>query len=269
MARRLRDRRSRRWLAVALGSAAAAAIVLVVVATAEAVIIRVPSDVATIQEGLDQAAQGDTVLVEHGTYFENLVWPATQDIKLYADEESPPESTVISGTFAYSPVVDIATPIDGDTEIRCFIIENGRGDYGAGINCSAGASPTITSNLLRNNIAGLNGGAICVSPGTAPLIEGNVIEHNLAVHGGGIYCVGASPTIRANRIRHNEVRSRGIGGGVYIDYGAAVVEHNKITYNKTDYEAAGIYACADSTMIEYNSISFNTCEGGVGGGVFT
>ncbi|MFQ5868778.1 MAG: hypothetical protein ACE5JC_02625, partial [Candidatus Zixiibacteriota bacterium] len=40
--------------------------------TANATIINIPGDYPTIQEGIDHGADGDTVLVQPDTYFENL-----------------------------------------------------------------------------------------------------------------------------------------------------------------------------------------------------
>ncbi len=48
----------------------------------------VPADYASIQAGLDASASGDTVLVQPGTYVENIDWPSVNSIKLIAAGDS-------------------------------------------------------------------------------------------------------------------------------------------------------------------------------------
>lgn len=99
--------------------------------------ITVPSELCTIQAGLDAALSGDIVLVEDGTYKENLIWPAVDGITLKSVNGA--ESTVIDGggndevilihrsSFTYN--ITNATVIDG------FTITNG---YARSINKTAG-----------------------------------------------------------------------------------------------------------------------------------
>lgn len=47
-----------------------------------AITINIPADHPTIQTGLNEAEEGDTVLVAPGTYYENLIWRQPNGIKL-------------------------------------------------------------------------------------------------------------------------------------------------------------------------------------------
>ena len=46
------------------------------------VTLNVPEDYTSIQSALNAAGTGDTVLVQPGTYTENIIWPETNGIKL-------------------------------------------------------------------------------------------------------------------------------------------------------------------------------------------
>jgi hypothetical protein len=65
---------------------------------ARATTILVPSQYPTIQQGLNAASSGDTVLVASGTYPENISWPSIDGILLTSVWGK--DSTIIDGSSA-------------------------------------------------------------------------------------------------------------------------------------------------------------------------
>jgi hypothetical protein len=219
--------------------------------------LRVPSQYPTIQAGLNVAQSGDTVLVEPGTFVENLTWPYTDGIVLTS--EYGPDTTFIDGNGSGRVIDFPSISFSKSTEITGFTIQNGyavqgggiitNGSpfiygntiqhntaegmstwvYGGGIFCNGSGSPTIENNLIQGNAAKGQywnyGGGIYIDNGNYALIIGNTIEYDSTVggswnYGSGIYCDGgSSPDIRHNIIQYNRavLGSRGHGAGIYVD----------------------------------------------------
>jgi hypothetical protein len=74
---------------------------LSVPASSEAAAIRVPADAGTIQQAIDTAATGDTVLVAPGTYVETITFRGKA---ITVASEQGPEVTIIDGNRAGSVV---------------------------------------------------------------------------------------------------------------------------------------------------------------------
>ena len=209
-------------------------------------VIHVPSEQPTIQDGLNAASEGDTVLVAPGIYYENIVWPSTQGIHLIS--ELGRDLTIIDGDST-NRVIEISTWIDTTTVIRGFTIQNGRSAFGAGIYCDSASSPVIANNTIASNTA----------------------IHPLGAAGGGIFCSHSSPIISGNIITNNMVVGWSVGGGgICCDHSSPIISGNTITLNVLDaqWDAAGggIYCIYSSPTITGNTISNN--EGGAGGGIF-
>ena len=100
--------------------------------------IYVPGDHYYIQDALNAAQSSDTVLVQPGTYWENIIWPEVNGIKLISAGDT--SNTIINGLGIRS-VIQIwphAASIDTTTEINGFKITNGGTNsgediYGGGI----------------------------------------------------------------------------------------------------------------------------------------
>jgi parallel beta-helix repeat protein len=197
-----------------------------------------------IQDCLNMCCTGDTVLVGPGTYYENIVWPDTQGIKLVS--ETGPASTVIDGDSA-GRVIAIARPVDTTTQISGFTIQNG-----------------YTTNP---------GGGIMVF-NTSPLIADNIITLNTAYSGGGIYLEDSRAVVRDNEITHNVCDDN--GGGIHVHHwNKARITGNTISNNTanadgSEYGWGGGVHCGwvDTSYVAYNTITMNTAYAGGGIGCY-
>jgi len=228
----------------------------------------VPGDCSTIQAALDSCQTGDTVRVAKGIYYENIIWPNTQSICLIGENNTG--YPIIDGG-KISRVIDITAEVDRTTIIKGFIIRNGVGYeiVGAGIRCGRNSSPTITGNIIRDNVAmipgNVGGGGIFCDSAASPLIIENIIFNNIATwgtffsDGGGIACDRYSePEIIGNAIMGN--RANGLGGGIICLESSALIKDNIIFKNGHVLVGGGGIACllvSSSTIITGNTISEN------------
>jgi parallel beta-helix repeat protein len=240
-------------------------------------VIRVPADQPTIQAGVNVAESGDVVLVAPGTYFENINFSGKA---ITVKSSGGNKVTIIDGGHVDS-VVTFDSGEGLKSVIHGFTIQNG--DGGAGSSYEGGgirifnASPTVTGNIVTNNVACADGAGIAVEfssalvqsnvisnnsqsgcsggegagidvggAGSAQII-GNTIENNTwgSGNGGGIALFAAgTPTLKNNIIRGNVatgVSPAAQGGGISIvnDSDAIIVQN--LIYNNTAGQGAGIY----------------------------
>jgi hypothetical protein len=234
--------------------------------------IRVPAQHKTIQDALDHASFGDTILVSPGEYHENLMWPPVNGIALIG--VSGPELVILDGgaegrgiTFSEEWV-----DIDSETVIQGFTIRNGvaSGDppdcCGGGIFCYR-CSPTIRDNSIQDNLAELAGGGVfCLE--ASPVLTGNLVSENQAfLGGGGIGCELSPCRILDNTIEGNTAGF--LGGGIYSFDCDPEISGNEIDGNAAlnpQFSLGGGICCGNSSpAILDNAISDNMSL--IGGGV--
>lgn len=193
--------------------------------------IQVPADVATIQEGINLATNGDTVLVTEGRYYENI------DIRNKAivlashfildGKKLHIKRTVIDGSKKHASVLSVRKNKDSISELTGFTITGGLG----------------TINFLP--------------PYTS--------------YGGGIYCVDASVVLRHNFITDNQAKPQfsgwqGFGGGIYAKNSNLIIENCKISSNSTFF-GGGVFTEKSDIIFKNNSLHKN--EAYMGGGLFS
>ena len=189
-------------------------------------------DFNTIQEGINAAVNGDTVVVADGIY----TGDGNRDIDvnglaITVRSTNPNDFGVIDATvidcqgspipgqthtgFLFDSDEDSNTVLEGLTitggvalnfsgGIACFdssptirncIIRGNVGYPGGGISCFS-SSPTVTNCIIKNNNSWGDGGGLGCFDGSDPQITNCTITGNSAFAlGDGIYCFDSSPTI--------------------------------------------------------------------------
>ncbi|MCK4311183.1 MAG: right-handed parallel beta-helix repeat-containing protein [Candidatus Cloacimonetes bacterium] len=253
-------------------------LLLVFLSQLSAIIINIPADYPTIQIGINVAADGDTVLVQPGTYVENIIYNG-HNVNVASLFFITQDTTYISQTIIDGNNEDCVVRFeDGEdsTAVLCgFTIQNGLGqemneEIGGGINCE-NSSPKIINNKIINNV-GDPGGGIGLKISDA-IIEGNYIHNNHAEsswmtnRGGGISCIASDPIIRNNTISNNSL-NWGNGGGIYCSNSNPLIENCIITGNENNsyLAGAGIHCLNSSPVIKDVIISENSGE--LGGGLY-
>jgi parallel beta-helix repeat protein len=226
------------------------ALLALAVSPALAIVIHVPGDYPTIQQGINAAASGDIVLVASGHYLEEITLKAGVTVQGAGEELS-----VIDGGGNSGDVVRaIGNAIQNDAKLKGFTVTgaiNGGGmPGGAGLFCNSGASPEIANNRFEGNDFG-----IATWNGSNPQIHNNVVEHNTFF---GID-ISSNPTVVNNTIAFNVI---GIddGGG----YGPIVM--NNIIVGNSHY---GVYAVGLQPQLTYNDVwgndtNYRNCSPGTG-----
>ena len=228
------------------------------------VTINIPDDYATIQAGLNAADSTDIVLVQPGTYYENIIWPETNGIKLISAGDS--SNTTIDGGGISSVIYmnPQTVTIDTTTLIQGFKITNGSSINGGGLYLKG--SPKIANNHIMNNICegyGTYGGGAYIEPGlSVAIMENSHFSTNSSWRGGAIYKEGGSLVVRNVKIIENLADQR--GGGLAADGGNILVEGSVISGN-IGGDGAGIHSRSNSLVCNNTLIEGNS--GSSGGGI--
>jgi len=241
--------------------------IIVVLPSVFATIINIPDDYPTIQQGIDASSDGDTVLVQPGTYVENINFNGHNivlgSLFLTTGDTSYISQTVIDGDSS-GTVVTFRNGEDSTAIITGFKIKNGYNTSAGGIACYSNSSPTISYNTITENIGRNFGGGIDCSY-SSPSIKNNTISENTTSHsGGGIHCSGNnnSLTITSNTISGN---SADYGGGIYLWNSSPIITGNTISGNSASWDGGGISCNSHSYPdITYNTISENVSFFGSG-----
>lgn len=224
--------------------------IIMEVGLAESVVLEVCPTGCTyskIQDAINIAVDGDIVMVNDGTYVENINFNGKA---ITVESKNGAENTIIDGSNPtdtnYGSVVIFASEEGNDSVLEGFTVTGGtgtsptgRGAHGGGIYCYY-SSPSITRCIIDENTA--------------------------SYYGGGIYCYNSSPLITYSTITNNNANN---GGGVNFFGGNAIITNCIISTNLSNFDGGGI-SCPNASPSPKitNCIINNNTAGGKGGGIF-
>ncbi|MFP4344484.1 MAG: choice-of-anchor Q domain-containing protein [Anaerolineales bacterium] len=203
---------------------------------------------ATVENAVQQAAGGDTIWIEEGTYAVEGNLGLYQDIALRGGgyrfdgevlvhpDEIDPTTTIldfgggsrgirIEGVVGYEPLLEGVT------------IRNTTGSNGGAIYISGSSAPTLTHLIITNTSAQSGGGAIYVEGGN-PLLDDIVIGASAASQGGALYNAGG--TVLARRLRIHGSAATKEGGAIY-NAGNLTLENTFVYSNTASAAGGGVY----------------------------
>lgn len=263
--------------------------VVVIVAAVSAIFalndsgVTVPDRYDTIQEAIDAAEDGDEIVIDLGTYRENIDFNG-KNITLRSidpDDSDVADQTIIDGGGSGS-VVSFRS---GETEeavlkgvtvtrgngilisggsnpiIENCVVEDNNAEFGAGI-AIFDSAPTIIDNLIIGN-SGFLGGGLFIEE-SSPHVEGNRIVRNRAEMGSGMVIISnSSPTVIDNRVADNTAER--LGGGIVVAVDSSpTIQDNTVVGNSAGRNGGGMLIEESEPLIEDNTVSRNRAANGAG-----
>ncbi len=195
----------------------------IVVLNLSATIINVPADQPTIQAGINTSVDADTVLVQPGTYVENINYNGKNitvaSLFLTTQDTSYISATVIDGDQEGSVV--IIRYVDNSTVLCGFTITNGESQALSGTSGRGGgiymkySNPILQNIIIKGNSARFDGGGIFCKESCPYLKDVVIIENTTGYSGGGIYCHDNSIINLENVTISRNIAIKSTGGGIY------------------------------------------------------
>lgn len=192
---------------------------------------------SAIQEAINNASEGDTIVVTSGTYYEQVV--VNKTVSVIGKNKS---TTIIDGNEKGIPIFSVTA---SHVRISGFTIQRAAqfGEWGTGIYISS------SFNSIDNNIISWNwpGSGIYLTNSSNNMIATNTISNN---HDGVSLQLSSNNTINNNIISNN-------WNGIDL-WGSPnnTITNNVISLNR-QYDGIHVYNYSNNTIIIGNTISNN------------
>lgn len=191
-------------------------------------------DAATnIQSAIDEAGNGDTVLISNGTYYldgQILVSANKTNVCIRGFSGAPEDVVIDAHNFSGKPVTNRCMIVNGNQiRLEALTFTNGRAlgpevwdRYGGGLLIQNSGKTSHVDNCRFVGNSALYGGGVGLIYGTVTLRDCLFLDNVASNNGGGIYVyaqVDPGILMEGGIIEGN--RTGGKGGGIYVQGSAA------------------------------------------------
>jgi len=243
-----------------------------------ATIINIPADHPTIQEGINASVNADTVLVQPGTYIENINYNG-KNITLASSFLTMQDTSYISQTIIdgnqNGSVVTFENEEDSTAVLIGFTITNGSSNTGGGIVSGSYSNPSLKNLIITNNFADNWGGGLFLA-GSNLNIEDLVITNNFTDHwASGLFIAGSNMHLEniiinnnnnqgmfafgENMLMQNCEISNNIGAGIIFD-GCSYFTLNNVTISENSGDGSHFSSCSNLELKNIAVVN-NTSQG--------
>lgn len=252
-------------------------------------IINVPAQYTTIQSAINVSTNSDTILVQPGTYMENINFRGKKIVltSLFYQNNNYDyiQSTLINGSNPAFP--DSASCVifnnheDSTTVLQGFTLTGGAGtkwtdEHGAGLYREGGgilvafSSPVIQFNIIFGNNV-VSGGVVSTGGGGIRVGDSYVRFHNnVVMNNSGRYGAGIVLNYTGGEYRNNLICKNygsldyGAGSGIWLNGSfnrAILIENNTIASNSSNSSTPGVYSFGGALGTLRNNIIWGNYGG--------
>lgn len=159
----------------------------------------------SIQEAMEVAATGASVVVRPGTYGESLTFAGKRIRVTGLDPNDPNQMDlpILSGP-GNAPLVYFTQAEDANSILTGFVLSGGRGQPAGAILCR-NSSPTIANCLIVGNRgAGTDGAAVYCQKGAPSFVNCTIADNDCGEQGAGLYITDSNAVVVNSIIWNNE-----------------------------------------------------------------